>query len=160
MVTMVAAGRTFDAGRDVAIAEAPARGLLDAAPPDISKFTARGGKLLMYHGWADQMIPPRASVNYYTSSVQNSGAASSSSVRLFMIPGMGHCGGGEGPNVFDTISALEDWVEQGHPPDRLVARRVVDGEVERSRLLCRYPQVAKYVGGSIDTESSFSCAAP
>ena len=95
--------------------------------------------------------------------VENLGGASAASdrVRLFMAPGMGHCGGGEGPNVFDKMAALERWVEQGKAPDALIATHSTSGKVDRSRPLCPHPQVAKYKGsGSTDEASSFVCAAP
>ena len=95
--------------------------------------------------------------------VENLGGASqaSNNVRLFMAPGMGHCGGGEGPNTFDKVAALERWVEQGQAPDVLIATHSTNGKVDRSRPLCPYPQVAKYRGtGSIDEASNFVCGAP
>jgi feruloyl esterase len=157
--------RTFDASRDLAVAEDPARGLRDAVDPDISAFIQRGGKLLMYHGWADQLVPPRASVNYYSHVLSTLGGSTEArdGVRLFMLPGMGHCRGGEGPNVFDTITALEDWVERGKPPTRIVSRRFVGGtnDIERSRPICAYPEIAVYTGrGSIDDEAHFTCRVP
>jgi feruloyl esterase len=82
-------------------------------------------------------------------------------VRLFMVPGMGHCRGGEGPNTFDMVTALEQWVEGGAIPDRIVASRATAGRVERSRPLCPYPQVARYRGtGSIDLAENFVCGTP
>jgi feruloyl esterase len=79
---------------------------------------------------------------------------------LFLAPGMGHCGGGEGPNAFDKIGALEKWVEQDKAPDALVASHATGARVDRTRPLCPYPQVARYRGtGSIDDAASFSCAA-
>jgi len=81
--------------------------------------------------------------------------------RLFMVPGMGHCSGGPGPDQFDTLSALENWVENGIAPDSLKATKMVDGEIMRSRPLCVYPEVATYSGaGSTDNAENFYCAAP
>jgi feruloyl esterase len=78
-----------------------------------------------------------------------------------MVPGMGHCRGGEGPDTFDTVAALEQWVEHGTAPDRIVASHSRDGRVDRTRPLCPYPQVARYNGsGSIDDAASFRCQAP
>jgi feruloyl esterase len=89
------------------------------------------------------------------------GKGVSDSVRLFMVPGMGHCGGGDGPNTFDVLAALEMWREHGHAPDSILASKVADGQVVRTRPLCPYPQVAKYKGtGSIDRAESFACTAP
>jgi feruloyl esterase len=87
-------------------------------------------------------------------------AKASDRVRLFLAPGMGHCGGGEGPNVFDKVGALEQWVEQGKPPDKLIASHVAAGKVDRTRPLCPFPQIAKYKStGSIDDAANFVCAA-
>ena len=81
--------------------------------------------------------------------------------RLFMAPGMGHCAGGPGPNQFDALTALEQWVEKGVAPDTLIASHSTDGKVDRTRPLCPYPQVARYKGtGSIDEAANFTCAAP
>ena len=82
-------------------------------------------------------------------------------VRLFMAPGMGHCGGGEGPDTFDKVKALEDWVERGKAPARFEASHSTNGRVDRTRPLCPYPQVARYSGtGSIDDAANFACKAP
>jgi feruloyl esterase len=152
--------RTFDLERDLARAVHVDGGTINAINPDLTRFARRGGKLLMYHGWSDGSVAPRASVNYYTSVVKTMGGPAKTGewVRLFMVPGMGHCGGGEGPNTFDTVAALEQWVEQGKAPDRIIASRVAGTSVERTRPLCPYPQVAAYVGtGSIDEAASFVC---
>jgi feruloyl esterase len=155
--------RTFDLERDVAAADARGQGTLSSIDPDLSAFVRHGGKLLMYHGWSDQDIAPRASVDFYMRTLEATHALPSKAawVRLFMVPGMGHCGGGEGPNTFDMMTALEPWVEQGRVPERIVASRVTAGKVERTRPLCAYPQVARYSGtGSIDDADSFACKAP
>ena len=79
----------------------------------------------------------------------------------FMLPGMGHCGGGEGPNVFDKVDALEQWVEHSKAPEKFIASHSTNGKVDRTRPLCPYPQVAKYKGtGSIDDAANFVCGAP
>jgi feruloyl esterase len=81
--------------------------------------------------------------------------------RLFMAPGMGHCGGGEGPNTFDMLTALEEWVEHGQAPDRIVASHSSNGAVDRSRPLCPYPQVAAYTGtGNAEEAANFVCRQP
>lgn len=154
--------RTFDLERDLAKANAVDKNTVNAVNPDLSKFSSRGGKLLLFHGWSDASVAPRATVNYYNSVLQTMGAAKSSSwIRLFMAPGMGHCGGGEGPNTFDAVTALEQWVEQGKAPDRLVASHNADGKITRTRPLCPYPQLAAYKGsGSIDDAANFVCSAP
>ena len=82
-------------------------------------------------------------------------------IRLFLEPGMGHCGGGEGPNVFDKVGTLERWVEQGKAPEKIVASHSKDGKVDRTRPLCPYPETARYKGtGSIDDAASFACQSP
>jgi feruloyl esterase len=81
--------------------------------------------------------------------------------RLFMVPGMHHCGGGFGPNTFDMLPALEAWIEKGMAPTEIIASRLTDGKIERTRPLCPHPLVARYRGqGSIDAASSFTCSAP
>jgi len=152
--------RTFDLERDLTAANKVDAGTINAVNPDLTPFASRGGKLLMYHGWSDGLVAPRASVNYYTSVVKTMGGPAKTRewVRLFMVPGMGHCGGGEGPNTFDTVTALEQWVEQGKAPDRIIASRVAGAAVQRTRPLCPYPQVAAYMGtGSIDEAANFVC---
>ncbi len=155
--------RTFSVERDLAEANRVAHGTLSAIDADLTPFAARGGKLLMYHGWADQDIAPRASVNFYLQTRQATAAPASNAdwVRLFMVPGMQHCGGGEGPNTFDVVGALESWVEQGRPPASMLASHRTAGRIDRTRPLCPYPQVARYAGtGSIDDAGRFACAMP
>lgn len=155
--------RTFSLERDLAEGERVGHGTLTAVDPNLTPFAARGGKLLMYHGWADESIAPRASVNFYQRTRQATHAPASNAdwVRLFMVPGMQHCGGGEGPNAFDAVGALESWVERGQPPAAMLASHSTGGRVDRTRPLCPYPQVAKYRGtGSIDDAASFACAMP
>ena len=141
--------------------------------PDISAFKARGGKVIMYHGWADQLIMPEGTVNYYgrmKAAVANADDFS----RLYMVPGMGHCSGG-GTDSFgqgssgtvpmtpdrDVFRALMAWSEKGTAPNAITASKVQSGLVVRTRPLCPYPQVAKYKGtGSTDDASSFSCGNP
>ena len=152
--------RTFDVDRDLAKADQILHGLLTAIDPkSISPFFKRGGKLLTYQGWSDQDISPLASVNFYKSMKGAVGDATvSSSMRLFMVPGMGHCGGGEGPNTFDMMVPLEQWVEKGQAPTRIEASHSTNGIVDRTRPLCPYPQVARYKGtGSIDEAANFTC---
>ena len=116
----------------------------------------------MYHGWGDQNVAPRHSTEYYDRLVTTLGKSQvEDSVRLFMVPGMGHCGGGEGPNVFDALSALEQWREHGAAPKEIIASRIENGSVTRTRPLCPYPQIAQYNGtGSIDQAENFACTAP
>ena len=151
--------RTFDLERDAARAHAVNKGVLEL-DPHLSGFAQRGGKLLIYHGWADQQVAPGASVEFYEAAARSSSkpAEAQSWIRLFMVPGMGHCSGGEGPDQFDALGALEHWVEQGKPPDRILASHRSGGRVDRTRPLCPYPQVARYNGkGSIDDAANFAC---
>jgi feruloyl esterase len=135
--------------------------LLDADNPDLTPFFKSGGKLLMYHGWSDPGIPARASVSYYENARAATGAAADESLRLFMVPGMGHCGGGQGVNTFNFVAALDQWVTNGRAPATIPASRVRDGKVERTRPLCAYPNVAIYKGrGNVDDAASFECRPP
>jgi len=114
----------------------------------------------MYHGWADPQISPFNATTYYEQVVKAAGGAGKigGSYRLFMAPGMAHCGGGEGPNDFDKIGTLEQWVEKGKAPDQIVASHAKGGAVDRTRPLCPYPQIATYKGsGSVDEATSFAC---
>jgi feruloyl esterase len=151
--------KTMDFDKDIAAGEEKAGKVLDAIDPDLRAFKARGGKLIMYHGWNDQLIPPLNTINYYNSISKLMGASATDDVaRLFMAPGMLHCAGGTGPNTFDALGALEQWVEHGSKPSAIIASRSTDGVVVRTRPLCPYPQVATYTGsGSIDTAASFVC---
>ena len=134
----------------------------DALDPDLKAFYDRGGKLVQYHGWNDPQISPRVSSMYYEHVMDTVGAATvRDHHRLFMVPGMAHCGGGEGTSSFDMLSVLEQWVASGVAPDSVEASRIVDGKVDRTRPLCAYPNVARYDGsGSLDEASNFSCVAP
>jgi feruloyl esterase len=154
--------RTFDLETAVALADRIDNGITNATSPDLAAFTQRGGKLLLYHGWRDQNFSAQSTINYYRSVIDRTGSGrTADSLRLFLVPGMGHCGGGEGLNAFDAVAALEEWVEQRQPPTRIVASRRTDGKVERTRPLCPYPQVARYTGtGSIDDAANFVCRAP
>jgi feruloyl esterase len=151
--------KTMDFDKDIEAGEAKVGKVLNAIDPDLKAFKARGGKLIMYHGWNDQLITPLNTVNYYNSVTRTLGMAETDEfARLFMAPGMLHCGGGPGPNTFDALGALEQWVEQGTTPAQLTASHSTTGVVDRTRPLCPYPQVATYTGsGSIDEAASFQC---
>ena len=154
--------RTLDFDRDVARAESLDDGEMNAVDPNLSAFLARGGKLLMYHGWSDPLIAPQNTVNYYDSVVKAMGAArAAESVRLFMMPGAGHCAGGDGPSNFDSLGVLEQWVEQKKTPERIVASHLSNSAVDRTRPLCAYPATAVWNGtGDTNQAENFSCRAP
>ena len=153
--------RTIDFDKDAALADAIDNGALNAVDPDLREFAARGGKLILYHGWNDQLIAPQNSIDYFDAVEKAMGApAASRFVRLFMAPGMMHCGGGPGPNTFDMVDALEQWVERGTAPSRVLASHAANGRIDRTRPLCAYPQVAVYKGtGDVNDAASFECRA-
>jgi hypothetical protein len=138
-----------------------ARAALDATDPDLSRFKARGGKIVSYFGWADPALNPLMGVGYYESVMRRFGPATAEFYRLFMVPGMFHCRGGVGVSTFDAFTPLVEWVEKGIAPQSIVGSRIVDGRVTRTRPLCAYPDVAKYKGsGSIDEAANFACVRP
>ena len=166
---------SFDPDRDIRMADQKLAPIMNATDPDLKKFVAHGGKLILYHGWADQVIPPLATVNYYERLREMLGQkVSAGSVRLFMVPGLLHIFGGPGPNSFGQFAAgagdpntkigaaLQRWVEEGTAPERIIAtKRKSNGDVLRTRPLCAYPNVAHYRGaGSTDDAASFECGAP
>jgi feruloyl esterase len=152
----------FNSQTDLARADEADEGIVNAMNANLKPFLDRGGRLIQYHGWSDPQISPGNSVQYYEQvNKLLTGVKVSDSYRLFMAPGMGHCRGGEGPNVFDPIAALEQWVEQKNAPEQIVASHMTNGAVDRTRPLCPYPQVATYKGtGSIDEAANFSCKRP
>lgn len=134
--------------------------ILSPLDPDLRPYLKHGGKLIMYHGWSDPGISSNGTVAYYDQMVQKVGGvkAAESFTRLYMIPGMHHCGGGPGPNSFDMLTTLENWVEKGQAPGAVLASHATDGKVDRTRPLCPFPQVAAYKGsGSIDDAANFVC---
>ena len=154
--------RTFELEAAVATADRADFRMLNATDPDLRRFQQRGGKLLMYHGWSDANFSAQSTIDYYENMRTVVGFEQIGEwARLFLAPGMGHCGGGNGPNAFDPIAALEQWVEQGRSPGSIIATHKTDGKVDRTRPLCPYPQVAKYNGtGSIYAAESFTCRLP
>src|SRR5262252_2216923 len=147
--------RTFDFDRDTALLDRWGK-QANANNPDLSPFRKRGGKLIMTYGWADAILMPLMGVNYYEQAVRTNGPGTTEFFRLFMIPGMAHCAGGVGPDRHDAVTAVIDWVEKGKAPDSMIASKVVDGKVTRTRPLCPYPQVARFNGqGSSDDAANF-----
>ena len=150
----------FNFDTDIVLAEERDGDTINALDPNLKGFLARGSKLIQYHGWSDPQISPGNSVQYYGRVAEASGGAAKiqGSYRLFMAPGMSHCGGGDGPNTFDMVGALEQWVEKRQAPDQIIASRTREGKVDRTRPLCPYPQVATYKGsGSTDEAANFVC---
>jgi hypothetical protein len=134
-----------------------AASFLNATNPDLSAFSGRGGKLILWHGWADPALSPLASVRYHEQ-VYGRDTKAAGYFRTFLMPGVLHCGGGAGPDNADWTDALVQWVENGKAPERVVATKMQGGQVTRSRPLCPYPQKAVYNGsGSTDDEKNFSC---
>jgi feruloyl esterase len=153
--------------------------VLNANSTDLGGFRGHGGKLIMYHGWADPLIPSQSSINYFNALVANDShgfqqasfvpdgspalVRTQSYARLYMVPGMYHCSGGPGPNTFDALTPLVNWVETGVAPESLVATKFVSDTppaVGMTRPLCVYPKVAKYTGsGSTSIAANFTCVA-
>jgi feruloyl esterase len=153
--------RSYDLDRDLKVVDEKVGTIINAINPDLSAFKARGGKLILYHGWNDTAISPGNTINYYNSVVAKMGQKQDNWIRLFMIPGMGHCRGGVGPNQVNYMGALERWRESGIAPDHLDAFHVTNNNVDMARPLCPYPQVAQYKGvGSTNDAANFTCKAP
>ncbi|HZR23507.1 MAG TPA: tannase/feruloyl esterase family alpha/beta hydrolase [Vicinamibacterales bacterium] len=152
--------RTFRPSSDLSRALVADAGVIDYTNPDLRAFFARGGKLLMYHGWADPQIPVADTIEYFNNVLKTTGAsARGTSIQLYMLPGVNHCAGGEGPDRFDAVAALDRWIATGHAPDRIVAEKKTNAAVVRTLPLCPYPQRAIYGGrGSIDRAENFACA--
>ena len=141
----------------------PTGKFLNATNADLSDFRAAGGKLIMWHGWADAALTAFRSIAYLQEAAEKTkrGHRLGEFFRLFLAPGMHHCGGGPGPNTLDALSALESWVEHGIAPEQIVATHRTGTVVDRTRPLCAYPKEATYKGpGSMDDASSFVCRVP
>ena len=132
--------------------------IVNAKSTDLKRFAARNGKLIQYHGWSDPQIPPGGTVAYFEDVAKVLGPKVTDTYRLFMVPGMNHCGGGDGPASFDMLTALEQWVEQKKAPDSIPASHLTNGQPDRTRILCPHPQVATYKGsGDPNSAASFVC---
>ncbi len=132
-------------------------------PATLRPFIARGGKLIMYHGASDPSIPAARTIAFYRELTAMLGgeAKTQGSVRLFLVPGIHHCAGGAGPDRFDTLSALEAWVELGQAPTQIIANTRPDAPVQHQLPLCPYPQQARYSGsGQLTDERNWTCRAP
>jgi feruloyl esterase len=152
----------FDFGRDLPKTKTISQ-ILSPLDTNLAKLDRHGAKLLLYHGWSDPAISAFGSIDYYNAVVEKAGGKTKADgfVRLFLVPGMHHCAGGPGPNSFDSLTALEQWAEQGKAPEKLIASHSTDGKVDRTRPLCPEPQVAQYTGsGSVDDAANFRCAVP
>jgi len=145
---------SFNIDRDPSTADEKFSKVLNSTSADLKPFRDRGGKLIIYHGWSDAAISPQNAIDYYLSVVAKMGAKNTDGfARLFMVPGMQHCGGGPGPNSFNMWPVVEKWVEENAAPERVIARKD-----QRTRPLCPYPQTAKYNGsGSTDDAANFTC---
>ncbi len=149
--------RTWDLDRDVAAADAKA-GFIDVRTYDLSAFKARGGKLLLYHGWSDPGIAAGNTVNFYKGVLSKMGAKQDDWLRLFMVPGMQHCGGGPGPDQFNKMGVIERWREAGIAPDQIQATHVTGSTVDMTRPICPYPKSPVYRGsGSMADAANFTC---
>jgi feruloyl esterase len=148
---------SFDLDRDMPIIDKKI-GFVDAVDPDLKAFKAHGGKLFLYAGWSDTRITPANTVLYYESVLDKMGKNQGDWVRLFMVPGMAHCRGGNGPDTFDSIGTLEAWREKGAAPAQVTATNAASA---LSRPLCPFPQYAKYKGsGNFKDAANWTCAAP
>ena len=155
--------KTFDLDRDLKLVDEKVGTVINAVNPDLSAFKAHGGKLLLYHGWIDTAISPGNTINYYESVLKSMGGKSSGKqlddfVRLYMAPGMQHCGGGPGPNQINYMAIMERWRESNQTPASIEAIHVANNRVDMTRPLCPYPQVATYKGsGSVNDAGNFAC---
>ncbi|MGH9406890.1 MAG: tannase/feruloyl esterase family alpha/beta hydrolase [Terriglobia bacterium] len=169
--------RSLNFESDMTLTDKKLASVLNATDPNLSRFEARGGKLILYHGWADAAIPPMNTVNYFKSVVGAMGEKQTGKfVRLYMVPGMQHCGGGVGPDSFGAapsvnvdaehsmFDSLELWVEHGTAPGAIIATKRSNpfnpgSVVQMTCPLCPYPEVARYKGsGDTNQAANFICA--
>jgi feruloyl esterase len=153
---------SFDADRDIPQMEKLMNPIMSSVNPDLSKFKAKGGKVVAWQGWGDPAISPYNTLHYYGTVEKKIGGNMDDFYRIFFVPGMGHCGAGAtGPDKFDVVAALDNWVENGKAPTRIESFQYKDGKEVRSRPLCMYPEVPKYKGsGSTDDAKNFTCTKP
>jgi feruloyl esterase len=150
--------RTFDFDRANATYTKKLASIVNATSPNLDQFRAKGHKLIAYHGWADWLVAPGESINYYSAVSTRYPRDVSRFYRLFMVPGMAHCSGGPGADHFDTLGAVVKWVEQDTAPDQIIAAKPA---TNLQRPLCPYPEVARYKGtGNTNEAASFACVAP
>jgi feruloyl esterase len=153
--------RTFELDRDLKVVDEKVGAIVNAVSPDLQAFKARGGKLLLYHGWNDTAISAGNSIDYYQSVLKKMGSKQDDWIRLFMAPGMQHCGNGPGPNQVNYMAVMERWREAGAAPDQIVASHVTNNRVDMTRPWCPYPQIAQYKGtGSTNDAANFVCRNP
>jgi len=153
--------RTFEVSKGMDDAAKADGGALFSGDPNLRPFFSHGGKLLMYHGWTDQQVTPQTSTLYYDNVLKTVGREEAGKgIALFMVPGMNHCQGGAGTDMFDKMTAIESWVITGSAPKRIMASHTTNGNVDKTRPLCPFPQVAKYNGGNTNDASNFACANP
>lgn len=136
----------------------PAEEVVNATSTELSAFVERGGKLILIHGMADAIFAPQDTIDYVEAVKRKYGARADEFLRLYLVPGMGHCGGGPATDSFDALAAAVRWVEQNQAPQELLAKAGPGSTFkERSRPLCPYPKQATYKGGNVELASSFSC---
>lgn len=159
--------KTMDYRTEMQAARDYGAGMLNVAPGDLKAFFARGGKLLLSHGWTDGLIPATNTVQFYQQLLATTPkAVADQQLRLFMVPGMDHCGGGAGASNYDTLGTIDAWASGGAAPNRIIATRETAARPGApalpplSRPLCPFPQIATYQAGNKDEASSFVCKPP
>ncbi len=152
--------RPINFDSDVALVDSPENQIMNAKNYDLAKYFSHGGKLLLLGGWNDTAIAPSTNYDYYNALVAKMGSKAKDNTRLFMVPGMGHCPGGNGPSTFDidSLNMLLDWKKTNKAPDQLIAQHRTNGTPDRKVLVCAYPKIAVFNGsGSLDDPANFTC---
>jgi feruloyl esterase len=152
--------RAFQLSTDLPRALRVDDGIINRTDPNLQAFFESGGKLLMYHGWSDPQVPPLATIAYFNAVLKATGESRrGTAIELYMEPGVNHCWGGDGPDTFDALGVLDQWMRSGRAPARITALHTSETGIDRTMPLCPYPQVAQYAGnGSIERAESFRCA--